>query len=303
MYYSSVTPAEKRTALRRRLDTGELTVLPGVFNALSAQLLQRRGADGVYISGHMIAADLGLPDLGMTTITEVADRGRQIARMVDLPAIIDADTGFGEPLNVGRSIQALEDAGIAGCHIEDQVNPKKCGHSDGIAVVDPEAALRRIEAAVCARRDPGFLVIARTDARAVEGLDAAIGRARAFVEAGADVVFPEALQSPDEYAAFRHAVDVPLMINMNEFGRGTPPTQAEARNLGYQIAVYPVTLLRLAMRAALEGVDEILHAGSQHRLLDRMQTKDELYDLLEYGEYQAFDDAVFRAAATQTGSH
>ncbi len=296
MFGSSVSPSEKRQALRRRLDEGGLTVLPGAFNALSAQLIARRGAPGVYISGHGIAADLGLPDLGMTTITEVAERGRQIARMVDVPAIIDADTGFGEPLNMGRSIVTLEDAGLSGCHIEDQVNPKQCGHSEGVDVVGTELALRRVEAAVRARRDPGFVVIARTDARAVHSLDHAIGRAKEFVAAGADVIFPEALRSLEEYAAFRRAIDVPLMINCNEFGRGVPPTQTQVRDLGYQLAVYPVTLLRLAMRAALDGIDEILEHGSQHALLERMQTKDELYELLGYEAYQAFDDRVFSAA-------
>ncbi|MFB8385723.1 methylisocitrate lyase [Microbacterium sp. NPDC055910] len=295
MLYSAVPPSEKRRQLRRRLTAGELTVLPGAFSAVSAQLIARRGAAGVYVSGHMIAADLGLPDLGLTTITEVAERGRQIARMVDVPVLIDADTGFGEPLNAARSIQSLEEAGVAGCHIEDQVNPKQCGHSEGIAVVDSNVAVRRVRAAVDARRDPDFVVIARTDARAVQGLDAVIDRARAFVDAGADVIFPEALRTPDEYAAFRRAIDVPLMINLNEFGRGTPLAQAEVRDLGYELAIYPVTLLRLAMNAALRGIDAILADGSQHELLPDMQTKDELYDLLGYDRYRAFDDAVFVA--------
>lgn len=302
MFSTRVTPTEKRAALRRRLDEGGLLVLPGAFSAASARLIERAGAAGVYISGYMIAADLGLPDLGMTTVTEVAERGRQISRMVDLPTIIDADTGFGEPMNVARSIQTLEDAGVSGCHIEDQENPKRCGHSEGVRVVDADTAVRRIRAAATARRDPAFLLIARTDARAVGELGAAVERAKALVDAGADVIFPEALHGPEEYAAFRTALDVPLMINLNEFGRGTPLTQAEARDLGYNIALYPVTLMRLAMGAAERGLKALLTEGSQEPLLPQMHTKDELFDLLDEGAYRAFDDEVFRWPGARDGS-
>src|SRR3954453_995195 len=172
--------AEKRRLLRERLASGELLRFPGAFNPLSARLIERKGFEGVYISGAVLAADLGLPDIGLTTLTEVAGRGQQIARMTELPAIIDADTGFGEPMNVARTVQTLEDAGLAGMHIEDQVNPKRCGHLDGKAVVDDDTALQRIRAAVDGRRDPNFLVIARTDIRAVAGLGATVDRARAL---------------------------------------------------------------------------------------------------------------------------
>lgn len=292
MLASAVSAGEKRRALRDRLESGELTVLPGAFNVLSAQTIARAGAPGVYISGHMIAADLGMPDIGLTTLTEVAQRAHQIARMVDVPAIVDADTGFGEPANTARSIQLLEDAGISGCHIEDQINPKRCGHSDGVEVVDADIALRRIRAAVLGRRDQDFVIIARTDARAAVGLDDAIDRARAFVDAGADVIFPEALRSAQEYRRFRDAIDVPLMINLNEFGGREPFTQDEVRDLGYQLAVYPVTLMRLAMGAVVDGIRHILDVGSQHALIDAMQTRDELYDVLDYSGHARFDQAV-----------
>src|SRR5690625_5049009 len=188
------TPAhEKRAALRRRLAGGELLSFPGAFNPLAAQLIQDKKFDGVYISGAVLSADLGLPDIGLTTLTEVAGRSQQIARVTDLPALVDADTGFGEPMNVARTVQTLEDAGVAGLHIEDQVNPKRCGHLDGKAVVDSTTAVRRIRAAVDARRDPDFLIMARTDIRAVDGLPAALDRARELVDAGADAIFPEAL--------------------------------------------------------------------------------------------------------------
>ena len=189
------TPAaEKRRLFRERLASGELLRFPGAFNPLSARLIEQKGFEGVYISGAVLSADLGLPDIGLTTLTEVAGRGQQIARMTDLPALVDADTGFGEPMNVARTIQTLEDAGLAGLHIEDQVNPKRCGHLDGKAVVDEDTAIKRIRAAVDARRDPNFLIMARTDIRAVDGLDAAIDRAKALVDAGADAIFPEAMR-------------------------------------------------------------------------------------------------------------
>ncbi|MET4637298.1 methylisocitrate lyase [Mycetocola sp. 2940] len=295
MLYSATTPEQKRRVFRERLASGALITLPGAFNALAAQIIQRKGCDGVYISGHMIAADLGLPDIGLTTITEVASRAHQIARMVDIPAIVDADTGFGEPMNVARSIQSLEDAGLAGCHIEDQVNPKKCGHSEGVAVVDRGVAVRRITAAVSARRDQNFAIIARTDARNVNGLADAIERARAYEEAGADVIFAEALSGAAEYEAMRASVTVPLMVNLNEFGRGLPLTRQQLIDLGVNVAIYPMTLMRLAMGAMERGIDDILATGSQHASLDQMQTRDELYDLLGYDEYSAFDNRVFAA--------
>ena len=247
MLYSRVTPHQKRTQLRAAMAGPAPLVLPGAFNGISAQLIQRLGYEGVYVSGHMIAADLGLPDLGLTTATEVAERAGHLARLVDVPSIVDADTGFGEPMNTARTIQTLEDAGLAGCHLEDQVNPKRCGHSDGVDVVDTETAVRRVRAAVDARRDGAFTIIARTDARAVLPLADAIARARAFEDAGADAIFPEALRDESEYAAFRSAISVPLVINLNEFGRGAPSSVDRVAELGYDVALYPVTLLRLAI--------------------------------------------------------
>lgn len=293
MLYATQTPAAKRRTFREALASGRLLRLPGAFNPLSARLIQAKGFEGVYVSGAVLSADLGLPDIGLTTATEVTARAGQIARMTDLPALVDADTGFGEPMNVARTIQGLEDAGLAGCHIEDQVNPKRCGHLDGKTVVDDETALRRVRAAVDGRRDPDFLVVARTDARAVAGLDAALDRARALVDAGADAVFPEALEGPDEFAAFREALDVPLLANMTEFGKGRLLTAQQLTDLGVNIVIYPVTLLRLAMGAASAGLDEILAEGTQEGLLPRMQTRAELYELLDYASYSHFDDDVF----------
>lgn len=293
MLYTTVTPAEKRRLFRERLATGELLQLPGAFNPLSAKLIQDKGFDGVYVSGAVIAADLGLPDVGLTSLTEVAQRAQQISRMTDLPTLVDADTGFGEPMNVARTVQSLEDAGVTGLHIEDQVNPKRCGHLDGKAVVDGDTAIKRIRAAVDARRDPNLLVMARTDIRAIDGLDAAIDRARALVDAGADAIFPEAMQNLAEFAAMRAAIDVPVLANMTEFGKSELFTRQQLADVGINIVIYPVSLLRLAMGAAERGLDTINREGSLTSEVASMQTRARLYELLDYEAYNTFDTSVY----------
>ncbi|SCE22326.1 methylisocitrate lyase, partial [Streptomyces sp. DfronAA-171] len=242
MLHTRTTPAQRRRALRERLATGRLLQMPGAINPLSAKLIEDTGFEAAYLSGAVLAADLGLPDIGLTTVTEIAARAQQTTRATDLPVLIDADTGFGEPMNAARTVQLLEDAGLAGLHLEDQVNPKRCGHLDGKSVVERDTMSRRVRAAVDARRDPDFLLMARTDARAVEGLDAAIDRAKAYVDAGADAIFPEALANEAEFEAFRKAVDVPLLANMTEFGKGKLLTARALEDLGYNIALYPVTV-------------------------------------------------------------
>ncbi len=293
MLYSTLTPAEKRANFRAALDSGKLQLVPGVFNPLSAKLIQNRGFDGVYISGAVIAADLGLPDIGLTTLTEVANRAKQISRMTDLPSLVDADTGFGEPMNVARTVQELEDAGVAGLHIEDQVNPKRCGHLDGKAVVDAATATKRIRAAVDARRDPNLLIMARTDIRAIDGLAVAIDRVKALVDAGADAIFPEAMVDLSEFAAIRAAVDVPILANMTEFGKSELFTTDQLAGVGINLVIYPVSLLRLAMGAAERGLDTIRREGSLTSEVPNMQTRARLYELLDYEAYNAFDTSVF----------
>ncbi len=293
MLYSSIPAPEKRAAFRARLATGELLRFPGAFNPLSARLIQEKGFEGVYISGAVIAADLGLPDIGLTTLTEVAGRGRQISRMTDLPTLIDADTGFGEPMNVARTVQELEDAGVAGLHIEDQVNPKRCGHLDGKAVVGLDTATKRIRAAVDARRDPNLLIMARTDVRAVEGLAAAVDRAKALVDAGADAIFPEAMADLAEFEAVRNAVDVPVLANMTEFGKSELFTAEQLASAGINIVIHPVSLLRIAMGAAERGLDTLVSDGSLKAEVPGMQTRARLYELLDYSGYTAFDTNVF----------
>ncbi|HYJ51015.1 MAG TPA: methylisocitrate lyase [Microbacterium sp.] len=293
MLYAITPAAEKRRLLRERLASGDLLRLPGAFNPLSARLIEKKGFEGVYISGAVLAADLGLPDIGLTTLTEVAGRGQQIARMTELPAIIDADTGFGEPMNVARTIQTLEDAGLAGTHIEDQVNPKRCGHLDGKSVVDENTAIKRIRAAVDARRDPNFLIMARTDIRAVEGLGAAMDRAKALVDAGADAIFPEAMRDLGEFEAMRAALDVPILANMTEFGKSDLFSVDQLQGVGVNIVIWPVSLLRISMGASGRALDTLIEEGHLTSKLDEMQHRADLYDLIDYEDYNQFDTSVF----------
>ncbi|HEY5229959.1 MAG TPA: methylisocitrate lyase [Galbitalea sp.] len=293
MLYSRIPAHEKRAAFRTQLASGKLLRFPGAFNPLSANLIQQKGFEGVYISGAVLAADLGLPDIGLTTLTEVATRGGQITRMTDLPTLIDADTGFGEPMNVARTVQTLEDAGVAGLHIEDQVNPKRCGHLDGKAVVDSDTAIKRIRAAADARRDPNLVIMARTDIRGVETLAATIDRAKELVDAGADAIFPEAMRDLGEFEAMRKAIDVPLLANMTEFGKSELFTVEQLEGVGVNIVIYPVSLLRLAMGAAERGLDTLAAEGSLRSEVANMQTRARLYELNDYAGYNSFDESVF----------
>jgi methylisocitrate lyase len=290
---SDVTATDRRIALRDGLTSGTIVRMPGAFSPLVAKLVADIGFEGVYVSGAALSADLGLPDIGLTTLTEVVDRGRQIAAATNLPTLIDADTGFGEPMSAARTITALEDAGLAGCHLEDQVNPKRCGHLDGKAVVPAEVMVGRIKAASSARRDENFVICARTDARAIEGLPAAIDRAKAYVDAGADLIFTEALTGPEEFEAFRKAIDIPLLANMTEFGKSTLLSAKQLQDLGFNAVIYPVTTLRLAMFAIEQGLREIDSTGTQSGILDEMQHRSRLYELLRYSDYNAFDQNIF----------
>lgn len=290
---SATSAAEKRRKFRRGLESGRLLRFPGAFSPLVAKLVAEIGFDGVYVSGAVLSADLGLPDIGLTTLTEVAGRGAQIASGTDLPTLIDADTGFGEPMSAARTVTLLEDAGLAGLHLEDQVNPKRCGHLDGKAVVETSEMVKRLRAAVSARRDPDFVICARTDAAGIEGIPAAIDRAKAYADAGADLIFTEALHTPADFEQFREAVDVPLLANMTEFGKSELLTTQQLSEIGYNAVIYPVTALRLAMHAVEVGLREISSAGTQSGLLDQMQHRSRLYELLRYNDYNQFDSDIF----------
>ena len=290
--HTTTTPAARRRAFRDGLAAEGLLRLPGAPNPLGARMIAEAGFEGVYVSGAVVSADLALPDVGLTTLSEVAARTAQIARVTDLPVLVDADTGFGEPLSAARTVQVLEDAGAVGCHLEDQENPKRCGHLAGKVVRPVEDMVRTVRAAVGARRDPDFVVCARTDAAAVEGLDAAVDRAQAYVDAGADMIFAEAMSGPDDIARFRAGVDVPLLVNMTEFGRSDLLTATQLADLGVDVVIYPVTLFRLAMGAVADGLRELAAEGTQTGLVDRMQTREQLYEVLDYDTYAAFDDSV-----------
>ncbi|MCC3312655.1 methylisocitrate lyase [Nocardia africana] len=289
---AATSAADKRAAFRAGLASGSIQRFPGAFNPLVATLIQEIGFEGVYVSGAVVSAELGLPDIGLTTLTEVADRGAQVARVTDLPVLIDADTGFGEPMNAARTVTLLEDAGLAGCHLEDQVNPKRCGHLDGKAVVPTDEMVRRLRAAVSARRDPNFVICARTDAAGIEGVDAAIARARAYADAGADLIFTEALSGAADFEKFRAAVSIPLLANMTEFGKSELLPARTLESIGYNAVIYPVSTLRLAMWAAETGLREIHETGTQAGLLDRMQHRSRLYELLRYERYNEFDSDI-----------
>lgn len=268
--------------------------VPGVFNALVGRMAERLGFSAVYLSGAALSASLGLPDVGLVTLTEFVETARNIASATSLPLICDADTGFGEALNVERTVRLLEDAGVAGIHLEDQQLPKRCGHLSGKQLVEAEFMVAKIRAAVAARRDDDFVVIARTDARGALGFDEAVRRAHLYVAAGADAVFPEALESRDEFATFARALaPVPLLANMTEFGRSPTLDFADLSDLGYRLILYPVTTLRAALYAAQAVLVDILDKGHQRDHLGRMLTRAELYDLLDYAGYEERDRAYF----------
>lgn len=293
MLYAQKTPAQKRLELRKMLASGDIKQFPGAYTPLSARLIEEKKFDGVYISGAVLANELGFPDVGLTTLSEVAQRAGQIARVTNLPAIVDADTGFGEPMNVARTIQEFEEYGLAGCHIEDQFNPKRCGHLDNKNMVDLETATKRIRAAAEARRDPNFLIMARTDLRGISSLEETIDRIKALVDAGADAIFPEAMKDLSEFEAVCNAVDVPVLANMTEFGKSELFTKEQLAAVGINIIIYPVTLLRSSL-GAMEGVlDTIASTGTQEGYVDKMLTRARLYDLVDYEAYNQFDTGIF----------
>lgn len=300
MLFTRKTPEQKRADFRALLEDGRLHQFPGAFSPFIAQMIERKGYPGVYIGGAMLTADLCLPDIGLATLTEFASRGEQIARATDLPCFIDVDTGFGEPMAATRTVRMMEEKGLAGCHIEDQVMPKRCGHLDGKEIVPADVMVQRVRAAADAKRDENFVVIARSDARAVEGLDKAIDRMKAYVDAGADMIFPEAMKSEAEFEAVRKALDVPILANMTEFGKSRLLTRKELEELGFNVVIYPVTTWRLACGAIDRGLDHLKEAGDQNALLDEMQHRKTLYDYLRYEEYSTWDQNIFNFEVADT---
>ena len=267
----------------RKLIAQGAIMMPGVPNALMARQVEKAGFDAVYVSGAGMAnSTAGVPDIGLLWRDEVVRLASYVAHAVKIPAIVDADTGFGEGEAVARTIRELEKAGLAGCHIEDQEFPKRCGHVEGKTIVDARMMVARIKAAVAAREDKNFLIIARTDARAQEGLDGAVSRANEYLDAGADAIFPEALQTAEEFVDFAQEIDAPLMANMTEFGKSPLLTFQELTDFGYRMIIFPQTAFRISMRASEKFFAALKKSGSQNDWLDKMQTRQELYELLDY---------------------
>ena len=268
--------------MRELIAKGAIT-MPGVPNAAMARQVEQVGFDAVYVSGAGMAnATAGVPDIGLLTLTEVAQLAGYIAKAVKIPAIVDADTGFGGSENVARTIHELERAGLAGCHIEDQEFPKRCGHLAGKSIIDLEEMVERIKAAVAARHDPDFMIVARTDARAVEDFDRTVDRAQNYLAAGADAIFPEALQSAEEFRDFANEIDLPLLANMTEFGKSPLLSFEELSDFGYRMVIFPMSAFRVAMKASEEFLRALKKSGAQSDWLEKMQTREELYELLDY---------------------
>lgn len=268
---------------------------PGVINALMGRMAERLGYQAIYLSGAALSASYCLPDIGLVTQTEFVAAAKAITDATNVPLICDADTGFGEALNLERTVRLFESAGVAAIHLEDQEMPKRCGHLSGKKLTDTSAMVSKIRAAVAARRDPHFVIIARTDARGVGKLDDAVARAHAYLDAGADMIFPEALESAAEFAAFAGQVKAPLLANMTEFGKSPILDFKDLTAIGYKIIIYPVTSFRLAMKSAEDLLTTLQADGHQRNLLPRMLTRQELYDYLDYTGYEARDQSYFRA--------
>lgn len=270
---------EKRTLL-----------LPGAFNAFSAELIERAGFEAVYISGAGLANGVaGVPDVGLLSLAEVTAQAAYIARAVKIPAIADADTGFGEGIHLVRAVEAFETAGVAGIQIEDQAFPKRCGHLPGKSLIPAREMVQKIQAATRARRDPDFLIIARTDARGVTGFRDAVDRGRRYLDAGADVIFPEALESPEEFTKFAEKIKAPLLANMTEFGKSPLLSAEELSRIGYRLILFPMTLFRTAAKAMEETLEALKKEGTSRRLLGRMQSRRELYEVIRYADYERLD--------------
>ena len=289
MHFTKKNSSEKRTDFINSLKSGKLLRLPGAYNPLSAKLISEIGFDGVYISGGVMANDLGLPDIGLTTLEQVSYRASQITRVTDLPTIVDADTGFKD---CKKTISSLEAKGLAGCHIEDQIEQKRCGHLDNKELITKEEMVIKIKDATSARKDKNFLIIARTDANAVEGLDKTIDRIKAYEDAGADMIFPEAMKDESEFEKVRKISKRYLLANMTEFGKSKLLSKSELEKLGYNLVIYPVTTQRLAMKNVEDGLKSIFKNGDQNNIIDNMQTRKRLYELVEYEKYNTPNNKI-----------
>jgi len=289
MHFTKKSSYEKRIELRNSLKKQKILKFPGAYNPLTAKLISEIGFDGVYISGAVMANDLGISDIGITTLKEVCYRANQIARVSDLPSIVDADTGFG---NCKKTIETFEDLGLSGCHIEDQIDQKRCGHLDNKEIIPLSKMVDKIKTAANSKKDNNFLIIARTDANIVEGINKTIERIKAYEDAGADIIFPEAMKDEKEFEQIRKNTKINLLANMTEFGKSKILSANTLEELGYDIVIYPVTTQRLAMKNVEDGLRDIFRNGHQNNIIDKMQTRKRLYELVDYEKYNTSDKKI-----------
>ena len=282
MHFTKKTNNEKRSDLVKLLKSNKLLRFPGAYNPLCAKVISEIGFDGVYISGGVMSNDLGIPDIGLTTLNQVSYRSEQIAKVTDLPSIVDADTGF---KNCEKTVSTFESKGLSGCHIEDQIDEKRCGHLDNKELISTKEMVEKIKIAVKTRKDKNFLIIVRTDANLVEGLDKTINRIKSYEDAGADMIFPEAMKDEREFEKVRKNTKGYLLANMTEFGKSKLLDKKQLENLGYNLVIYPVTTQRLAMKSVEDGLKSIFKDGHQNNIIDKMQTRKRLYELVEYEKY------------------
>ena len=282
MHFINKKPEEKRFDLNEKLKSNKILRVPGAYNPLTAKLIEEIGYDAIYVSGGVMSNDLGYPDIGLTTLKDVSNRSNQIARVTNLPTIVDIDTGFE---SCEQTIQVLENYGISAVHIEDQVERKRCGHLENKELISTELMVKKIKNCVNAKKDKNFKVIARSDANSVEGLDKMIDRCKSYIDAGAEIIFPEALKNEKEFEKVRKSLSSYLLANMTEFGKSKLLNFKELENLGYNIVLYPVTSQRLAMKNVEDGLRAIFTDGHQNNIIDKMQTRKRLYELVEYEKY------------------
>ncbi len=289
MHFTKKTSSEKRFQFVKNLQSKKLLRFPGAYNPLCAKLIAEIGFDGVYISGGVMSNDLGLPDIGLTTLDHVSYRANQISRVTDLPTIVDADTGFKD---CKKTIITFEEKGLAGCHIEDQIAEKRCGHLDNKELISKDEMVQKIKESAKARKDKNFLIIVRTDANTVEGIDKTLERIKSYEDAGADMIFPEAMKDEKEFEKVRKISKGYLLANMTEFGKSKLLNKTQLENLGYNLVIYPVTTQRLAMQNVELGLKSIFKDGHQNNVMDKMQTRKRLYELVEYEKYNTPDKKI-----------
>ena len=290
MHFVEKNAEQKRIDLDQKLKSKQILRFPGAYNPLTAKVIEEIGYDGVYVSGGVMSNDLGYPDIGLTTLNDVSKRSEQIARVTNLPTIVDIDTGF---KSCEETIETFEKFGISAVHLEDQVERKRCGHLDNKELISQAEMVKKIEECVSSKKDKNFKIIARSDAKSVEGIDKMINRCKAYVNAGADIIFPEALSDEKEFEKVRNSLDCYLLANMTEFGKSKLLNFKDLENLGYNIVIYPVTTQRLAMKSVEDGLRAIFADGHQNTLLDKKQTRKRLYDLVEYEKYNSLDEKIY----------